>query len=330
MPDIPLLNPAILNGVIEKFMIPETLMGRTRLMGADRILPNPDPVVAYDIIQANRQRAQPNVPNSEAHLVRQLGVGHIAASMIYLRDKKVFSPTTIRWLRTPGELAAKNAEAAVIRELKDLDNRFEKFAEFCIWQVFTTGKLSFTGGGVVINLDYLFSPSHLPTTASAWGQAGSDIPGDIRAWKRLISRDGQAVATTLFLNDIAMGYVLKDPAMIEIYGNELRDELMQTGTIPGLLGMNWIVYDLAYVDDNGIVVQYIPDDKVVLVSEDNPDRWYFYEGPSADMSAPDGHIGKFAKTLEEEDPSARQYLLEWHFLPAIWRPEQIVAADIVP
>jgi hypothetical protein len=328
MPDIPLLQPVVLNGVIEKFMAPESLMGRTQLMGPDRVMPNPDPVVAYDIIQAARERAVPNVPNSEAHIIKQLGVGHIAASMIYLRDKKVFTPTTIRWLRAVGELAAKNAEAAVLRELKDLDNRFEKFAEFCIWQIFTTGKLQFTGGGVVINLDYLFSASHLPTAAVSWGSPGSDIIGDIRAWKRLTARDGQAVADQVYLNEVAMTAVLRDEAMLALYSNEMKNEYMRSGTITGLLGLTWHVYDIAYVDDNGVVTQFIPDNKIVLLSTDNADRWYFYEGPSADMSAPENHIGKFAKTWEEEDPSARQYLLEWHFLPAIWRPEQIVAATI--
>lgn len=328
MPDIPLLQPVVLNGVIEKFSAPETLVGRTQLMGADRTIPNPDPVVAYDIVLASRERAQPNVPNTEAHIIKQLGIGHIAASMIYLRDKKVFSPTTIRWLRAPGELAAKNAEAAVLRELKDLDNRFEKFAEWCIWQIFTTGLLSFTGGGVVINLDYLFSSTHKPTAAVSWGTPGADILGDIRAWKRLISRDGQASATDVYLNEIAMAKVLQDPQMLELYSDELKTQLLSTGSVSGFFGMTWHIYDIAYVDDNGVVTQYIPDNKIVMLSNENGDRWYFYEGPSADMSAPDGHIGKFSKTWEEEDPSARQYLLEWHFLPAIWRPEQIVAATI--
>lgn len=328
MPDIPLMQPVVLNGVIEKFSVPETLVGRTQLMGSDRNLPNPDAVVAYDIVQAARERAKPNVPNTEAHVIKQLGIGHIAASMIYLRDKKVFSPTTIRWLRAPGELAAKNAEGAVLRELKDMDNRFERFAEFCVWQVFTTGKLQFTGGGVVINLDFQFSNTHLPTTAVAWGLDGADIIGDVAAWKRLISRDGQAAATDIYINDVAIHNVLRDPRMLELYSDSLKEQLLNTGVVKGLLGLTWHVYDIAYVDDNGVVTQYIPDNKIVLLSNDNPDRWYFYEGPSADMSAPDGHIGKFAKTWNEEDPSATQYLLEWHFLPAIWRPEQIVAATI--
>jgi hypothetical protein len=38
--------------------------------------------------------AKPNVPNSEAHIVPRLGRSQEAASVIYLREKKVFDPTT--------------------------------------------------------------------------------------------------------------------------------------------------------------------------------------------------------------------------------------------
>jgi hypothetical protein len=330
MPDIPLLNPTVLNGVIERFMAPETLLGRTQLMGSDRVMPTLEATVAYDVITANRTRAVPNVPNSEAHVIKQLGVGQVAASLIYLRDKKVFSPTTIRWLRTPGQLAARNAEAAVLRELRDLDNRFEKFAEFCIWQVFTTGTLQFTGGGVIIDINYQFNPTHLPTVSVSWGDPTADIIGDLKNWKRLISRDGQAVATDVYLNSVAMASIFKLNANYQdLISTQVRDEYLRTGQIANLLSLNWHEYDLAYVDDNGVVTQYIPDNKIVLLSNDNPDRWYFLEGPSADFAAPDNHIGKFSKTWEDDDPSARQFLLEWHFLPVVWRPEQIVSATIV-
>jgi hypothetical protein len=56
-----------------------------------------------------------------------------------------------------------------------------------------------------------------------------------------------------------------------------------------------------------------------------------FEGPTADDEAPVGFTGRFAKTWKEKDPSARQYLLEYHFLPVITRPEQFVyIADVSP
>jgi len=329
MPDIALLNPTVLLGVIEQFTKPENLLGINDLMGADRGQSSPDPTVVYDIIRANRDRAKPNVPNAEAHVISQLGVGQIAASLIYMRDKKVFSPTTMRWLRLPGTVAEKNATQAVLREIQDLDNRFNKFAEYVIWQAFTTGTLVYSGGGVQINIDYQFAGTHKPTAGTLWNNSAADIIGDIRAWKRLIARDGQAVATRAFLNDVTMGYLNKNTDIKTYFLNfDKRNEILTTGQLTGLVGLNWQEYDLGYADDNGNIQQYIPDGKVVILSEDNPDRWYFVEGPSADDSTPEGHIGKFTKTWQEQDPSGRQFLEEWSFLPCIWRPEQIVAATV--
>jgi len=331
MPDIPLLQPVVLNGVIEKFTQPETLLGRTQLMGGDRTLDSDSMQITYDIVIGNRTIAKPNVPNAEAHIIPQLGIGAVIASLIYLRDKKVFSATTMRWLRAPGSLAATNAEKGVLREITDLNNRFEKFAEFAIWQAFVTGTLVYTGGGVIINIDYQFPATHKPTAGILWTSfATADIIGDIQAWKRLISRDGQAVATDVYLNSKTIEYLQQNAAIRYLLRGspEQTNNLLNSARFSNLLGLNWHEYDLAYVDDNGVVTSYIPDNKIVLLSNENDDRWYFYQGPSADTQAPDGHIGKFAKTWEEEDPSARQYLLEWSFLPGIWRPEQIVSATV--
>jgi hypothetical protein len=68
--------------------------------------------------------------------------------------------------------------------------------------------------------------------------------------------------------------------------------------------------------------QFLADDALIIgnFTENRPIELII--GPTADDEAPDGFCGKFAKTWKEADPSARQYLLEWHFLPIITRPEQ--------
>src|SRR6187431_2637358 len=89
--------------------------------------PHPFPSAQWDVIRGSRTIARPNVPNSEAHIVPQLGRETLAAAFIYLREKKVFSPTTLYWIRTPGDIAKVNAERAVLRELGDLNRRFDNF-----------------------------------------------------------------------------------------------------------------------------------------------------------------------------------------------------------
>lgn len=330
MPEINLLNPTVLNGLIERFTPPADETVALTSIFNDRT-PSPDAVAEWDVIQGNREVAAPNVPNSEAHVVPQLGVGKRTASFIYLREKKVFKPTTIRWLRRPGTLAAKSAEAAVIREVRDLDRRFDAFAEFCCWQALT-GSLVLNYPDVKANIDYGFDPTHKPVVPESWATVSvADWIAQVKAWKRLVSLDSRTVPTDVWLNGNTwdrVGRILQDSP--ELLSDRRKDQLLNTGEVPDLLGMTWHVFDTGYVDANGDEQFYVDDDALIITSSANR-AFYMMEGPSADDDAPDGHIGKFVKSWKEPDPSARQHLEEWHFLPIIERPEQVVyVGDVTP
>lgn len=330
MPEISILQPAVLNGLVEKFTAPENYLGLNRIFS--RKEPSLDPTAKWDVIEGNREIAAPNVPNSEAHIVPHLGVGERTASFIYLREKKVFKPTTIRWLRTPGELSAKNAEKAVLREVRDLDRRFDAFAEWCVWQALT-GSIVLNYPDVKANVDYGFDATHTPSVDKAWDdptKTVAELLSEVNAWKRLISLDGRVTATDVWLNGNTFDLVIAILANSErpILSDRMRDELLTTGTVTGLFGLTWHIYDLGYVDSVGVEQRYIPDNSVIVTSGAN-NAFYLMEGPSADEDAPQNHVGKYVKSWKEPDPSARQHLEEWSFLPIIERPEQIVyVADV--
>jgi len=341
MPDISLLQPTVLRGVVEKFTAPEEL---TLLNRAPKT-PWPYPSAQWDVIRGSRAIAKPNVPNSEAHIVPRLGRSQEAAAFVYLREKKVFEPTTLYWLRTPGQLAATNAERAVLREIQDLNTRFDNFAEFSLWQALQ-GSLVLDYGDVQANIDYKFLPSHKPTAAASWATATpAQIMGDVRAWKRLITRDGRVSAKEAFASEKTISYIFDafanngtTPAYL--LSDRMKDQYYSSGTLPGFMGLNWqpqeAVYDAtgaSYTDnptDPGAETMFLGDDKVLLGDFTTNRPYELISGPTADTEAPDGFTGKFAKSWEEHDPSARQFLLEWHLLPVVTRPEQIVVADVTP
>ena len=95
MPDLSILQPTVLRGLIQRFTTPETLTMLNRIPRTS----HPFPSVQWEVISGSRNIAQPNVPNSEAHIVPRLGRSQGSASFVYLREKKVFEPTTIHWLR---------------------------------------------------------------------------------------------------------------------------------------------------------------------------------------------------------------------------------------
>lgn len=329
MPEISLLQPTVLRGVVQKLQSPENLT----MLNAIPQTPWPYPTAKWDVIKGSRNIASPNVPNSEAHIVPKLGISQETASFIYLREKKVFEPTTIHWVRTPGDIAARNAEAAVLREVTDLNTRFDNFAEYCIWQALS-GTLTLDYTDVKATVDYKFPTSHKPTVANSWASATpQQIRDDVTAWKRLISRDSRVAPDTIFVSEPTLNYVFKafqsDQTSALLLSDRQKDQFFSTGSLPGFLGMNWRVQESVYDDTNGTQTLFLPDNALVMGNFSTNRPIELMIGPSADDEAPENFTGKFSKIWKEKDPSARQFLIEWHFLPIITRPEQFVyVADV--
>lgn len=346
MAEISLLQPLVLRGVVEKFTAPETLTMLNKVQST----PWPFPTASWEVIRGSRAVARPNVPNSEAHIVPRLGRSTESASFIYLREKKVFEPTTLHWLRQAAnnvsELAKTNAEASVLREVNDLNQRFDNFAEYAIWQALT-GTLVLDFPDVQASVDYKFLPSHKPTVGTAWSTATpAQITADIRAWKRLITRDGrvkpeEAYATETTIAHIFQSFAASGTTPGAMLSDRMKDQYYKTGVLPGFMGLDWTpqesVYDAsgagytaagsAYATEQG----FLAEDAVVIGNFRENRPLELMVGPSADDEAPDGFTGKFAKTWKDKDPSARQHLLEWNILPVITRPEQFVyVGDVDP
>jgi hypothetical protein len=330
MPNIPLLDPVVLRGVVEKFTTPETLT----MLSTIPQTPWPFPSVVWDIIKGSRMVAKPNVPNSEAHIVPRLGRSQASAAFVYLREKKVFEPTTIHWLRQPGQLAATNAEQAVLREINDLNQRFDNFAEYMIWAALK-GTLSFDFPDVQAFVDYQFPASHHPTPTVGWDTATpQQIVNDIRAWKRLIRRDGRVEAKDAFVTELTMAYIFDSFAANGasaplLMSDRMKDQYYSSGTLPGFMGLNWNTIETVYDDDAGNSTLFVSDNALFMGNYTDQRPVEMFIGPTADDEAPDNYTGKYTKTWKDPDPSARQYLLEWNLLPVITRPEQMIyVADV--
>lgn len=332
MPDIPLLEPTVLRDVVYKLDRPETLVLSNSLPRT----PWPYPSVTWDVVRGSRMVGRPNVPNSEAHIVPRLGISQQSASFLYYREKKVFEPTTLHWLRAPGSIQnIQNAEQAVMREVADLNLRCDNLVEWACWQALT-GTLSFAYDDVVATVDYQLPATHLPATPAAhWSDVATtpaQMVGNVQAWKRLISRDGRVRATTAWATELTMTYIMAAFARASqtLMSDRMRDAYYADGILPGFMGLNWNEVESQYdTDAAGTTALFLPDKALVIANLDEGRPIEIMEGPTADDEAPDGFTGKFTKTWQEKDPSARQVLLELSFLPIIRRPEQLVyVADV--
>jgi nitrogen fixation-related uncharacterized protein len=328
---IPLLEPQVLNGVVEFLQTPENLVLANMLPTADYLTPS----ITWDILRGTRRVAKPNIPNSEAHVVDRLGRSQATASMIYYREKKAFSPTTTMWVRAVGTVGSvQRAEDAILREVNDLNTRLANAIELAAWNALT-GSLTVTydvGNSQVI--DYQFKSSHkIATVSNNWSTTTIDhIRGDVLAWKRLIMRDSRVSATDAFCSEPTINYLFNALARgvsgatggSAVISDTQKERYYDTNVLPGFLGLNWHTVEGQYEDDNGATQQFLPDDALVLANLSYERPMEIAYGPTADFGAPQGSTGKFMKTWEQEDPSGRQALLECHFLPLIYRPDQFV------
>lgn len=329
MPEIAMLNPVVLRGVVNKMEPPRTYLG-TQLLPR---VPYPYPVFSYDVVKGNRNLAKPNVPNAEANVVKQQTAGKVSGSMIYVREKKVFEPTTMYWLRSPGSLDTGRAERKVAEEIRDLNLRTERFVEWTIWSMFA-GSIALNSNGVVATINYGIDPTHTPTAAVEWdtvvsGVYNTQIEKDLRAWRRVVSRDSFVSPTRVITSEWTMGLITQNSTLrnTNFMSDRMREQIAAGGTFGPLFGFDFTTYDLSYIDDAGVEQRFIPDGKLFMYApENNPCE--LLEGPTADFDAPQGFTGKFSKSWMIEDPSARQALIEYNFVPTLPRPEQVLFATV--
>lgn len=323
MPELAMLEPTVLTGVIEQYVAPPENVARPMFSK----MSYPHPSAKWDILKGSRERSSVTMPNREGKLVKQLGIGEKTATFIYVREKKAFEPTTIRWLREPGQLARANAEAAVRRETKDLNDRLERLIESFCWDSFK-GTITIAELDVKATVDMQMAVSHKPTAATPWSDTlNADIIGNIKAWKKLIQQDSGFQATDLYLSSDVMEYVYKNDEIRELFSEKHKYGYLQTGVIEGLLGLTWHVFDGGYEDSSETFIPYIPITHVIMMAKGGS-PFQLMEGLSADEDAPKNHTGKFAKSWTTKDPSARFVLIEYNFLPIVQRPDNVIYAQV--
>lgn len=327
MPDIALLEPTVLNGVIQRMPPSDGLLGH-QIVGRQ---PWPDTSWAYDIITRRRRIARPNTPNSAARIVDQNGVGRMSGGFLYTREKKVFSPTTIRWLRAPGEMARPNAEAAVLREMGELTERVDRLEEYCIWQMLGRGQFDLSALGYNTGvIDYGVDATHQPTVATFWNSPAANIVTDLQDFKRIISRDSDAVLTNLIGNGITLDTFYRHTQVNSMLSDSQKNSMVVEGKLPRFQQIDFEEYDRGFEDDyttpgTPTFRTYIADGYFVGVADGgvNP-NFALLDGPAADHDAPTGHTGRFSKTWREADPSELQGLLESNWFPVLFQPDHLL------
>jgi hypothetical protein len=330
MPDIALLEPRVLNGVIQRFPPRDDLLG-LRIVGRQ---PWPDTYWEYDVETRRRHVARPNVPNSPAHIISQQGIGKIRGGFSYTREKKVFEPTTIRWLRLPGTENTRNAETAVLREVRELTERADRFHEYLCWRMLAAGSINLTAlGQPGLAVDFQVQGSHMPTASTFWTSPAANLVTDLQDWKRIVSRDSDATLVRFIGNSVTTDSFYRHMQVQTMLSDDQKRGMVTEGKLPRFQQINFEEHDRGYVDDftnpsAPTFVPYIPDGYFVGLATGGPPSFTFLDGLLADDEAPQGATGRFMKTWREPDPSNRQVLLETRGFPVLYQPDHLMIVRV--
>jgi len=293
--------------------------------------PVPGATVTYDVVTYSRDIAELNTRDGAPNPVAQVKRGTVTLRAPSIAEQVTIPAHTVANLRAPGELAQKNGEQWVARNIQNLTRRLERRIELLRAQALGAdptrpGCLRFREPGLeedtVVELGY--RDDHLQLHTADWSDPDADIIGDIEAGIAKIAEDGGKVADTLIVGSRVMSYLRQNAGVQALLTDAERAQLLLGTGLLRLVDTNVRVVRGVY-DDNGTLRPFIPENGVILLAGDNSDRMLIECSPTS-LHAPEGTRGLFVHRIDGEglrDGITIQY--EWTGCPVVMNPDEIIA-----
>jgi len=287
--------------------------------------------VTYDVVTYSRDIAELNTRDGAPNPVAQVKRGTVTLRAPSIAEEITIPAHTIANLRAPGELAQKNGEQWVARNIQNVTRRLERRIELLRAQALgldptNPGCLRFREPGLdsdtVIDLGY--SASHLVLHTSDWSDSSADIVGDIEAGIAKIAEDGGKLADTLIVGSSVMSYLRNNAQVLSLITDVERGQFLLGGGMVRIAETNIRVVRGVY-DDGGTLRPFVPANAVALLASDNSDRMLVECSPTS-LHAPEGARGLFVHRVDGEgirDGVTVQY--EWTGCPVVMNPDEIIA-----
>ncbi len=325
--ELEILHYKVLTRTVSDFAF-EELLG-SQLLPEERV----EGITAqWDILSPTRQKGTFRIPGEPATRVELERVASRTATCILMLLEKALDEATLAWLRLAGEEDVASARARITAEQMGLARRIQLAREWAVWQALC-GELVIDQDNLKLTVDYGLDASHKPTAAASWGLADTDIPGDVRAWKKLIAQDSGYVAGEAFVNEGVMEKMIRNDNVKDVISDTgLKEQLAQEGYITRFMGLDWHVYDAGYLDASGTFHQFVPDDSVIIV----PGPKVYGRMQVGTQEVPMGFnetvrvYGSYSYAVTQSNPPGVNLYVGENFLPVITLPGAIVCADVTP
>jgi len=284
----------------------------------------------FHILQSNRGKTDFRNPDSVAGVKARTARVKKRVQLACLREKVQLEETTIRWCEAPGKDHPELAEQALTRELRQLDDIFERTWEWARWQILTTGGYSALGEE---SLTYDFGLTNTVSAGVEWDLPATATPiANINAWKVLIEQTSGYKAAELLITSPGLRLLMATSEAKALFSDDTKKTYFETGKIGKIADLNVILVDDGW-DNAGTFNYYLSTSgaptlgNMAIIKAAGP-VGQFVQGKAIDSKAPDRLIGKFAKTYVREDPPGRTALMCQTASPGLTEPGKVVAATL--
>jgi hypothetical protein len=283
--------------------------------------------------------------------------------LIHLYEDQPFAAHLFENVRAYTEYNPQNRGIQeIVRQIALFRKKFDNFRTASAVQALVQGKLWFdsagnflpTSSGAAVTIDYLVpanNQNQLNTLIGAsWATANTDIPGHIRAVKRLAARltgypvrnafYGANIPSYFAANNYVQAFLSRNPPMNAQY--------LESAELPDLFGLSWRpIYEGFFEDPTGAFQDLLGaggQDTVVFTPQPSEDWWEVLEGSFAVPT--DVYVGSDAEAMmrglktvygmfaygliEGLKPPAVSTVSGDTELPVLKVPSSIFIADVVP
>lgn len=177
-----------------------------------------------------------------------------------------------------------NAVQQAFRIMREMEGKISRAIELQASQVLTTGIVTLPDalGNAKFTVDYKPKATHFPTAGTAWDDPAGDPRGDIIALSNVIRDDGLADPNLLIFGEAAFEVFILNSDIQALFdnrriatGGELGGSVMNGvgGQFRGTINIGNYQYEVwtyggRYNVPGGVKTQYMPTDKVIVMSDD--------------------------------------------------------------
>ena len=274
----------------------------------------------------------------------RIGFEKLSANMPYFKESTYIDEELRQELNMVLETGNQAYIDSVMNRIFDDETRLLRGAaaarEMMRMMALTTGVVTMQSNGQVFSFDYGVPAEHKITVGASWSDlTNSDPMEDIRAAKEQILDDTGAVITRAICDGKTWRNlrnnekIKKDIFVLTNGAGAVSDQRLRT-YLQDELGIEVVVNDKRFVDNDGNTTKYVPEDVFVMFPDGALGKTWFgttpaesdlMTGAAANVSITD--TGVAVTTVKKEDPVQVETIVSMICLPSFEQADQIVILD---